>query len=177
MILCIWYIYLRIPVPGTTAQTTPVVPKTVITERMAIYYGKPVKKTENGGQVCLTRETGESGPLFFKSDQPLRERHPTPHATSSRYHFKNCRHTPVFSKSVSDAIYSKNRPHFRMKRRYIAGNISLIFFSESGNTVKKSNYAPEEKNGLDTSHESIASTLRRASPIRFDSGRKTRESV
>ena len=40
---------------------------------------------------------------------------------------KNCRHTPVFSKSVSDAIYSNNRPHFRMRRRYIAGILFLIF--------------------------------------------------
>ena len=58
---------------------------------------------------------------------------------------KNGQHTRICSKSVSDAIYSKKRPHFRMKRRYIAGDLFLICFSESCTTVKKSNDAPEEK--------------------------------
>ena len=70
----------------------------------------------------------------------------------------------------------EKRLHFRMKRRYIAGNLFLTFFSESGNTVKNSNDAPgEKKNGSRSSHQKIASTLRRASPVRFDSGWKTRE--
>ena len=61
---------------------------------------------------------------------------------------KKCRHTPSSSKSVSDAMYSKNRPHFWTNRLYTAGNLFSIICSESGNTVKKSNDAPgEKKNG------------------------------
>ena len=55
-----------------------------------------------------------------------------------------------------------------------------FFFSERGNTVKIGSYdasGEDKKKSLDTSHQRIASTLRKASPIRFDSGCKTREST
>ena len=57
----------------------------------------------------------------------------------------------------------------------------LDFISESGNTVKESNDAPLEKRRtsllIDTSHQMIASTRRRASSIRFDSACEAREST
>ena len=116
----------------------------------------------------LTQEPGESGPLFLKSHQPFREsreRHPTPLAISSEYHFGNIVDTLQFSpKSVSGVICWKNRPHFRMKRRYTAGNLLVhFFFSASGNIVKKSNDARGEKKSGSRCLSSKVSTLRRAS--------------
>ena len=115
---------------------------------------EPLKtEVSTTSQAYLTWETGESGPRFLKSHQLFRESS-YGRGIQRRLPFiqdiilKNCRHTPVSSKSVSDAIYSENWPHFRMKRRYIAGNLLLILFSESGNTVKNSDDAPgEKKNG------------------------------
>ena len=68
------------------------------------------RRFQTPSKPCLTRETGESGPIFFKSHQSFREWHPTPLAIYSGYHFEKCRQTPVSSKSVSDAIYSKIGP-------------------------------------------------------------------
>ena len=84
---------------------------------------------------------------------------------------KNRRHAPVSANIVFERDLSENRPHFRMKRRYIAGSLFLIFFSESGNTVKYANDAQGEKDNA--SHQRIASTLRRASPFRYNPGCKT----
>ena len=93
-------------------------------------YGKPFFFTLS--QACLTRETGASGPRFSKkSQQPFRERRPTPLAICSGYHFQKLSTHSSFLKSVSDAMFSKDRPHFRMKRRFTAGNIFSTFFSES----------------------------------------------
>ena len=84
-------------------------------------------------QARLSWEAGESGPLFLKSHQPFRERHPTPFAISSGYHFeKLSTHSSFLKTTFGRDLFD----YFRMKRRYIAGNLFLIFFSESGNTVK-----------------------------------------
>ena len=58
---------------------------------------------------------------------------------------KNRRRTPLSSKSGSGAIYSKTRPHFRMKRRYIAGNLLSIFITERDSAVQNWNDAPRRK--------------------------------
>ena len=116
----------------------------------AISYGKPVLKTENRGfntfAGVFDPGNGRTGPAFLEFPPAIFGR-----GIQRRLPFlqdiilKNYRHTTVSLKSVSDAIYSKNRPHARMKRRCKAGNAYFILFSESGNTVKKSNDAPGEK--------------------------------
>ena len=64
-----------------------------------------------------------------------------------------------------------------MEPRYIARNLFLIFFSESGNTVKSSTDAPgEKKNGSRHLSPNDRKYFRSASPIRFDFRCKTRES-
>ena len=70
-------------------------------------------------QAYLNRETGESGPLFLKSHQSFCERHATPFAVSSGQHFEKLSIHSSSLYSVSDAIYLKKRPFFRLKRRYI----------------------------------------------------------
>ena len=118
-----------------------------------ISYGKPVLKTENGDfnafAVVFDPENGRIGPCFSWSPtgyfgRGIQRRF----AISPLYHLENCWHSPVSSKSVSHAIYSKNSPHFRMKYRSLAGTIFLVFFLRSGNIVKKSKDSPgENKNG------------------------------
>ena len=103
--------------------------------------------------------------------KPFRARHPTPLAISSGRRFEK------LSTHSSFLIIRKTRPHFRMEPRYIARNLFLIFFSESGNTVKSSTDAPgEKKNGSRHLSPNDRKYFRSASPIRFDFRCKTRES-
>ena len=59
-------------------------------------------------QAYLNRETGESGPLFLKSHQSFCERHATPFAVSSGYHFEklSIHSSFLYEYSVSDEILS-----------------------------------------------------------------------
>ena len=122
-------------------------------EATSTSYGKPVSKTENGGfntfAGVFDPANGRIGPAVLEVPLAI-----SGEASNTVCHFiqdtipKIFRHNLVSSKSVSDAIYAKNKPHFRMKRRYIAGNLLSFFFSESGNTVNKSNDTlGEKKNG------------------------------
>ena len=71
-----------------------------------------------------------------------------------------CRDTVISSKSVSDAIYPKNRPCFRMKVRYIY---------ETGFAILKKNIQSpllkKWQTSLDASRKKANRTLRRAGPI------------
>ena len=69
-------------------------------------------------QADLTRETGESGSLSLKCLQPFRERHPTPLAISSGYHFEKLSTLSIFPQmSFGRDLFEKKAP-FRMKRPY-----------------------------------------------------------
>ena len=114
---------------------------------MANRFEKMKMEVSTRSQGCLTRETGESGPRLLKCP-PFRKRYPMPLAISSGYYFEKLSTRSSFLIYViSFGHDSKKRPHFRMKHRYIAGNLLLNFFSESGSTVNFSNHALGEKNG------------------------------
>ena len=67
-------------------------------------------------------------------------------AVSLGYQFvQNVDSRSVSSESVSGATYRKCKPFYRMKRRDISGNIFLISFSASGNSVKTSSDAPGDR--------------------------------
>ena len=82
-------------------------------------------------QVCRTRGTGESGPLFSNPHCFFRETHPTTLAASSGQDFSWVffGYNAVSSKSVSGAICPRESPPFRIKRRYrLCPNVVLRFF-------------------------------------------------
>ena len=92
---------------------------------MANRFRKLKMEASTPSQACLPWETGESGPLGPTSyfGRGIQRRSSFLKDTIS----KKCRNTSLSSKSVSDAIYSKTRLHFRMKQRHIAGNLLLIY--------------------------------------------------
>ena len=141
---------------------------------MANRLKKLKKEVSTPSQACLTRETGESG-RAYKSHQPFRERHPTPLAIFSGCHFeKVSTHSSFLKISFGQDVFEKQAPFSDETSTYTWRSL-LDFFSE---TPKKLPIMTlEKRTGVHTSHQRIASTLRRTSPIRFDSGCKTRETT